>query len=79
MKLQGIYNIGNYMSVSLKDMYIIMKKLKIKVIVKKSKKTNSEFIRNFINIDLSKLKKTKFKPNFSVQRHFANIINSNEK
>jgi len=63
----------------LEDMYIIMKKLKINTIVKKSKKNNSEFIRNFINIDLSKLKKTKFKPNFSVRRHIAKIINPNEK
>jgi nucleoside-diphosphate-sugar epimerase len=79
MKLHGIYNIGNYKSVSLEDMYIIMKKLKINTIVKKSKKNNSEFIRNFINIDLSKLKKTKFKPNFFVRRHIAKIINPNEK
>jgi hypothetical protein len=79
MKLQGIYNIGNYKSVSLKDMYIIMKKLKIGLILKESKKNNSEFIRNFINIDLSKLKKTKFKPIFSIQRHIANIANPNAK
>jgi nucleoside-diphosphate-sugar epimerase len=79
MKLQGIYNIGNYKSVSLKDMHIIMKKLKINAIVKKSKKNNSEFIRNFINIDLSKLKKTKFKTIFSVQGHISNIINPNAK
>lgn len=79
MKLQGIYNIGNYKLVSLKDMHIIMKKLKINAIVKKSKKNNSEFIRNFINIDLSKLKKTKFKTIFSVQRHISNIINPNAK
>ena len=79
MKLQGIYNIGNYKSVSLKDMYIIMKKLKIGLILKERKKNNSEFIRNFINIDLSKLKKTKFKPIFSIQRHVANIANPNAK
>ena len=79
MKLQGIYNIGNYKSVSLKDMYIIMKKLKIRLILKERKKNNSELIRNFINVDLSKLKKTKFKPIFSIQRHIANIINPNAK